>query len=111
MTPTEVLADLFRAEIDLRLADDGVNLAAPAGRLTPAQREVVLLHKAALVQFLQEAHETTYALIESAMRACDHFNDGPAARQQMRADCEATPPHLVADLLAHFKQTYPESKT
>jgi len=107
MTTTEVLADLFRAGIDLRLADDGVNLAAPAGRLTPAQREVVFIHKAALVQFLQAAHETTTALIESAMRACDHHDDKEAAQQQMRADCLALPPRLQADLLAHFEQSKP----
>lgn len=56
------------------------------------------------------AHRVTADLIHAAMLACDHFGDGPEAREQMRADCLATPPHLQAELLSHFKQTYPESK-
>jgi len=47
-------------------------------------------------------------LIEAAMRACDHFNDGPQAREAMRQQCLETPAHLRADLLAHFTTTYPK---
>jgi len=46
------------------------------------------------------------ALMAAAMRACDHWGDGPAAREQMRQDVLDTPPDQRADLLAHFKQTY-----
>lgn len=45
-------------------------------------------------------------LIAAAMRACDHHGDGPEARDQMGADCIATPTQKQADLLAHFIQTY-----
>lgn len=45
-------------------------------------------------------------LMEAAMRACDAHGDGEQARADMRADIEATPPHLRGDLLAHFKQAY-----
>ena len=52
------------------------------------------------------AHRVTSALLKAAMQACDHHGDSESAREQMRADCLATPPHLRADLLAHFNQTY-----
>ena len=63
------------------------------------------------VQAFSEKHVSSEQLLEAAMLACDHHHDGPAAREQMRADCLALPVDLRADLLAHFKQTYPESKT
>lgn len=40
------------------------------------------------------------------MRCCDHWRDGEPAREQMRKECEDTPPHLRADLLAHFQTEY-----
>lgn len=49
-------------------------------------------------------------LLTAAMRCCDHWKDGPVAREQMRLDVEGTPAHLQADLLAHFQQTYPNTK-
>lgn len=47
-------------------------------------------------------------LLKAALLACDHWGDSEAARQQMRQDVEATPPHLQGDLLDHFRQTYPD---
>jgi len=38
--------------------------------------------------------------------ACDHHGDDPEAREQMRQECIDTPPHLQADLLAHFTEQY-----
>ena len=52
------------------------------------------------------AHRLTADLLKAAMRVCDHYGDGDAARAQMRLACLDTPPHLRADLLAHFTQTY-----
>ena len=46
-------------------------------------------------------------LLAAAMRACDHWGDGPEAREQMRRECLETPPHLRADLLEHFRREYP----
>ncbi len=106
MTPQSILSELWGDGISLRLAADGANLAAPAGRLSGDQRALVLANKAELVTFLRDAHDTTTALLTAAMRACDQHGDGPAARNQMRTDCLATPAHLLADLLAHFNQTY-----
>ena len=45
-------------------------------------------------------------LLEAAMRACDAWQDGHKAREQMRQDCLDTPPHLRADLLGHFVKAY-----
>ena len=49
-------------------------------------------------------------LLEAAMRCCDHWNDGPAARAEMVADIKATPQHLRQDLLDHFLSTYGKAK-
>lgn len=46
-------------------------------------------------------------LLAAAKRACEHWGDGPEARQAMKADCLATPPELRADLIQHFWETYP----
>lgn len=51
-----------------------------------------------------------HELLQAAMRACDAWQDGPEAREQMRRDCIDTPPHLRADLRDHFNQTYPGHK-
>lgn len=48
----------------------------------------------------------TDALVKAAMLCCDHHGDSKAAREQMKAECLATPLHLQSDLLSHFKQTY-----
>ncbi len=45
-------------------------------------------------------------LIEAAMRACDHYGDGPAARQEMVQQCLEVPAHLRAELHQHFIRTY-----
>lgn len=102
MKPDEILISLWQAGILVRLAPDGVNLTAPAGRLTPGQRELVVAHKPALIDFLTSAHTTTAALIEAAMQVCDQHGDGEQARADMRRDCLELPPHLQADLLDHF---------
>lgn len=46
-------------------------------------------------------------LVQAAMRACDHWNDPPPAREQMRQDCLATPAALRNELIDHFRKTYP----
>lgn len=49
-------------------------------------------------------------LLEAAMRCCDHWKDGPAARAEMVADIKATPQRLRQDLLDHFLSTYGKAK-
>jgi len=51
-------------------------------------------------------HRVTADLLKAAMRACDFHGDGPAAREQMRQDCQNTPARLQTDLLAYFARTY-----
>ena len=50
--------------------------------------------------------ETT-RLLAASMRACDHWNDSPAARQDMRHQIAEVPPEQRAELLAHFERAYP----
>jgi TubC N-terminal docking domain len=104
MTPHAIFTDLWAAGVSLGLAPDGHNLTAPAGRLTPEQRALVLTRKPELVTFLQQARDTSAALIEAAMARCDQFGDDQAAREAMCTDCLATPPHLQADLLAYLNR-------
>ena len=42
-------------------------------------------------------------LLAAAMKCCDRHGDSDAARLEMRDQCLVTPPHLQADLLAHFQ--------
>lgn len=46
-------------------------------------------------------------LLAAARRACDHWSDSPAAREQMRRECLEIPPHYRADLIKHFEDQYP----
>lgn len=55
---------------------------------------------------IYEKQGLSIRLIEAALRACDHWEDGPAARQQMVDDCNQTPDHLKAELLAYFQTQY-----
>ncbi len=54
------------------------------------------------------SRNNTDALMASAMRACDHWGDSPASRDDMRRQIAEVPPHLRAELLAHFRTHYPE---
>lgn len=95
----------------LHIATDGKRITAyPVDCLTDDLRGLIRANKPALIGLLTDAHNTTAALIDAAMRACDDYGDGESARQQMRQDVEATPPHLRADLLDHFSQTYPRKE-
>lgn len=50
-------------------------------------------------------------LLAAAMRACDHYNDGHAAREQMVKDCLDTPPELRGELREHFINTYRKERS
>ncbi len=106
MTAKTILTDLLANGIELECTPDGKSLTVPAGALTPQQRAQVLKHKTELIRLVQESSRITHQLLLAAMRACDHHRDGPEAREQMRQDCLNTPPHLRADLLAHFQKEY-----
>lgn len=78
------------------------------------ERDVLGVLGVAPCPILENAHPADERLLgmllPAAMRACDRHGDGEDARAQMRADCLATPPHLRADLLAHFAATYPKAR-
>lgn len=45
-------------------------------------------------------------LYDAAKRACAHWQDGPAAREEMRKQCSEVPPHLREELIRHFETSY-----
>lgn len=107
MTARAILAGLLAHGIELQCTPDGKNLVVPAGCLTPQQRAQVLAHKPELVRLVLESNQLTRQLLQATMRACNHWGDSQAAREQMRQQCLDTPPHLRADLLQHLRSTYP----
>ena len=106
MTPEAILSDLLSCGIAPGLTPDSTGIVVPAGGLTDAQRTAVLTHKAELIEYLRQASRITSQALTAAMSACDQWGDSPAAREQMRRDVLATPPHLMADLLEHLQQAY-----
>ncbi len=106
MSADTLLREAMTAGVTLRIDEGGaLKAAGPADTVrewAPLLRE----NKADLLQFLQDAHASTAQLVEAAMRACDHFGDSPAAREQMRRDVIDTPLHLRADLLQHLTSAY-----
>jgi hypothetical protein len=93
----------------------GVVLRLDGGKIKASGRPEVLAamvpqlreHRAELREFLADAHVTATALLEAAMRACDHHGDDARARAQMKAECLSIPPHLWKDLLDHLQRSYP----
>lgn len=106
MTAAAILAELLECGIVPTLTPDGRGIEVPAGRLTDAQRAAVLAHKPELIANIQASARLTSELLVAARRACDHWGDGPTAREQMRQDCLGTPPHQRADLLRHLRAAY-----
>lgn len=93
----------------------GVALRLDGGKIKASGRPEALAamvpqlreHRTELFDFLADAHTTATALLEAAMRACDHYNDEQQARAQMRDECLSTPPALWKDLMEHFQRSYP----
>lgn len=110
MTAQAILSDLLACGIDLECTPDGKGLTVPANTLTPEQRARVLAHKPELIRLVLQSNRLTHQLLQAAMRVCDHWNDSPAAREQMRQDCLNTPPHLRAELLALLRKQYGSNK-
>lgn len=96
------LLDAARHEgVEFRIVDGGVQVA---GDDTLANRWLKRLrpHRAELMAWLRAE-----SLIRAAMRACDYWSDGAAAREQMVRDCLDTPPEERGALQAHFERAYP----
>ena len=105
MTPAALLYDLWQCGIQPRTDPQAQHLLLPANKLTPDQRQALTECKAAVLELLTAP--LMQELMAAAMKACDHWQDGPQARMQMRLDVWNTPPHLRAELLAQFKKEYP----
>lgn len=99
-----ILADLLASGITPAVTPDGRGIEVPAGKLTKAQREAILSHKAELIERIQASARITVTLLEAAMHACDAWKDSETARNQMRQDVLQTPEQLRADLLEHFNE-------
>ena len=108
MTAASILEVLSVQGFTVSLVDNDRLAVSPSSKLHDSQRELLRANKAEIVALLREAKATTDALVKAAMRACDHWGDNPADRADMKRECIATPPHLQADLLNHFKKTYPQ---
>ena len=111
MTPQAIIKELWGAGICIRIANDGVNLSVPAGRLNAELRTLILANKPDIVEFLQEVDATTNALLEAAMRVCDYHIDNETKRHEMRRECLAVPPHLKPDLLEHLQSVMQASRS
>ena len=108
MTAASILEVLWAQGFTVSLVDNDRLAVSPSSKLHDTQRALLRANKAEIVALLCDAKATTDALVKAAMRACDHFNDSPADRADMKRECIATPLHLQADLLNHFKKTYPQ---
>ena len=108
MTAASILEVLWAQGFTVSLVDNVHLSVRPSSKLHDTQRELLRVNKAEIVALLRDAKATTDALVKVAMRACDHFNDSTADRTDMKRECIATPLHLQADLLNHFKKTYPQ---
>ncbi len=108
MCADALLQELLQAGIEPALTPDGQSITVPAGRLTDTQRAAIRQFKRELVERLQESARLTIELLAAAMRACDHWGDGPEAREQWKQDVLNTPHHLRPDLLAHLNKEYPQ---
>lgn len=106
MSAHTILEELNTCGIELECMPDGKSLSAPANTLTPHQRAQVIAHKVELFRLVQQSAQITAQLHQAAMRACDHWQDSTAAREQMRQDCLNTPLHLRAELLTLLCKQY-----
>lgn len=106
MTAATLLRDVLDAGLELRLDGDVLKLAGDANAVQ-AWAPRLRPFKAELIAWLLESSQLTHELLRAVMRCCDHHGDDAAARDQMRDDVLAMPPHLRADLLDHFDRTYP----
>lgn len=106
------LTAIQEAAIEARITANPANAAIPPSKQSKEDRHPPST-LATLATLATAPHLVAYIdpavpeLISAAMRACDVWNDSTEAREQMRRECAETPPHLRADLLDHFRKTYP----
>lgn len=92
--------------IELRFVDGQLKVTGKRSAVTawaPKLRE----HKDELIEAVIESSKIADQVLRAAMRVCDRYNDSDSAREAMRQDVANTPPHLLPDLLEHFRTSYP----
>ena len=102
MSAEKTLALLWGHGFTVSLTDGNGLKVTPSSTLHPDLRDMLKAQKAEIVQLLVASKATTAKLMAAAMRRCDQFNDGDAARQDMRREVLETPPELRQDLLDYF---------
>lgn len=108
------MAVIRQNAIDSRLIANHANLANALAYVTDRNKQNKQLadlcgsHQCESISELNSitSHRLMRELLKSAMRCCDHFQDGLQARADMTQQCRETPPHLAEDLLNYFKKTY-----
>lgn len=99
------------AVIEARLMANPANVANPANSSERGGRTTASLARTATSrQHSARIDPAVTELLDAAMRACDAWNDTAEDREEMRRDCLETPPHLRAELLAHFERAYPSRR-
>ncbi len=87
---------------------EGVTVATVATvAVANSQKQVVPVTPCKPLEWLIGAKPIDPAVVaarlhETAMRVCDHYGDGPEARNAMAQSIRETPEHLRADLLEHY---------
>jgi hypothetical protein len=105
VSPADICRQVFDAGMSIHV-DANALVLKPAERLTPGLRALLVEQKPTLLGYLNEVKAFNAELLARAMATSARHADNEQARSDMRADIEATPPHLRADLLAHFTATY-----
>lgn len=106
------LTAIQEAAIEARITANPANVAIPPSKQSKEDHHPPTT-LATLATLATATHLSAYVdpavneLISAAMRACDVWNDSTEAREQMRRECAEIPAHLRADLLVHFRKTYP----
>ncbi|MGR4870095.1 hypothetical protein ACIPRI_14675 [Variovorax sp. LARHSF232] len=112
MDASTVLSVLWGHGFTVELGPGGKLLVSPSSTLHDSLRELLRAHKPEIVSILADVQRKAAAqaddLMRAAMRCCDAHGDGPEGRAEMLADIQATPLHLRADLLDHFRPRPPD---
>lgn len=104
MSAAALLFDLWQCGIQPRTDPLAQHLLLPANKLTSSQRQAMTECKADVLELLTAP--LMYELMDAAMKACDHWQDGIGARGQMWEEVLATDKRKWSDLLAHFRSIY-----
>lgn len=107
MSPASIIEVLWSEGFTVEIGEANTLFVGPSSRLHDRHRELLRANKPAILEYLRgaelQSYRLTCELLLAAMKVCDRHGDSEAGREQMRADCLATPEHLRADLLAHLR--------